>query len=44
MAGVAVLAAGVLLTGCGRADTNSGGGGSSGSGELTLWTHNAGNK
>jgi multiple sugar transport system substrate-binding protein len=42
IAGVAVLAASVLLVGCGRADT--GGGGDTASGELTLWTHNAGNK
>jgi len=42
IAGVAVLAASVLLVGCGRADT--GGGGDAASGELTLWTHNAGNK
>lgn len=42
LAGVAVLAAGVVLAGCGKADT--GGGGSAASGELTLWTHNAGNK
>ena len=42
LAGVTVLAAGVVLAGCGKAQTNSGG--SSSSGELTLWTHNAGNK
>ena len=30
-----------LLAGCGKADTS---GGSAASGELTLWTHNAGNK
>ena len=42
LAGVAMLAAGVALAGCGKADT--GGGGSAASGELTLWTHNAGNK
>jgi multiple sugar transport system substrate-binding protein len=47
LAGVAVLTAGVVLAGCGRADTGSGGtsgGANGGGGELTLWTHNAGNK
>ena len=42
IAGVAVLAASVLLVGCGKAET--GGGGNAATGELTLWTHNAGNK
>ena len=45
LTGVAVLAVGVALAGCGKADTGSGGTtGGSGGGELTLWTHNAGNK
>ena len=42
IAGVAVLAASVMLVGCGKAET--GGGGNAATGELTLWTHNAGNK
>jgi multiple sugar transport system substrate-binding protein len=45
LTGVAVLAAGVVLAGCGKADTGGGGTtGGNGGGELTLWTHNAGNK
>src|SRR5215212_7066173 len=45
LAGVAMLAAGVVLAGCGKADTGGGGTtGGNGGGELTLWTHNAGNK
>jgi multiple sugar transport system substrate-binding protein len=39
LAGIAALAVGVLLSGCGTAKTTSGGS----STELTLWTHNAGN-
>ena len=42
IAGIAVLMVGTLLAGCGKAET--GGGGDAASGELTLWTHNAGNK
>ena len=38
---VAVAAGACPLAGCGKAET---GGGSAASGELTLWTHNAGNK
>lgn len=43
IAGVAAVAAAVVLAGCGKATTNTPGG-SSDSGQLTLWTHNAGNK
>jgi multiple sugar transport system substrate-binding protein len=39
LASISMLAAGVLLNGCGTAKSNSGGS----SGEVTLWTHNAGN-
>src|SRR3954452_8985166 len=42
LAGIAVLATSVLLAGCGKAQT--GGGGNAATGELSLWTHNAGNK
>jgi maltose-binding protein MalE len=39
-----VLAAVVVLAGCGGRAPSGGGGGGSEGGELTLWTHNAGNK
>jgi multiple sugar transport system substrate-binding protein len=41
---VVALAAVLVLAGCGGKAPSSGGGGTSSGGELTLWTHNAGNK
>jgi multiple sugar transport system substrate-binding protein len=43
-ASVVALAAVLVLAGCGGKAPSSGGGGTSSGGELTLWTHNAGNK
>ena len=41
---VAASAAGLLLAGCGKASSSGGsGGGADTGGEITLWTHNAGN-
>ena len=41
---VVALVAVLVLAGCGGKAPSSGGGGTSSGGELTLWTHNAGNK
>jgi multiple sugar transport system substrate-binding protein len=43
-ASVVALAAVLVLAGCGGKAPSSGGGGTSSGGDLTLWTHNAGNK
>jgi multiple sugar transport system substrate-binding protein len=43
-ASVAALVAVLVLAGCGGRAPSGGGGGGSEGGELTLWTHNAGNK